>query len=223
MSTAPRARDAVRWTTRHDEQLVLVINAIFDEEPYVEGSCNKEWWRQDAAGMCSVMQHEVTIRRVKQHAKVIDVRGVRRHKIGLNTRCARNAEAWECNDVTAAKHAYDEAVAMENAVGQRMAGRMDALAQSTENVRTARQQLQMCVAGYSERVGQVTSSVANDKADMMAAKTRQEAPTAMRERAQETLRLAQTHPRGLALVGMREIKPQAHSILPVLRNYRDQT
>ena len=116
---------------------------------------------------------------------------------------------------------------MENAAGQRMAGRMDALAQSTEKlavtVQTARQQLQMCVSGYSERVGRVTSSVANDKADMMAAKTRQEAPTAMRERAQETLRLAQTHPRGLALVGMREIKPQAQSILPVLRNYRDQT
>ena len=56
---ALRTRDAVRWSSKHDEQLDIVMKAISDRDPYVEGSRNKNWWRQVAAGMSSAMKHEL--------------------------------------------------------------------------------------------------------------------------------------------------------------------
>ena len=48
-----RTRDAIQWSSKHNEQLDIVMKAISDRDPYVEGSRNKHWWRQVAAGMSS--------------------------------------------------------------------------------------------------------------------------------------------------------------------------
>jgi len=76
-----RSRDTIRCPHKHDEQLHLVMTAMSDRDPYVEGSRSKHWWRQVAAGMCSAMQHDC--RTAKRWARLLDARGVKRTSIGF--------------------------------------------------------------------------------------------------------------------------------------------
>ena len=62
------------------------MNAISDKDPYVEGSQNKHWWRQVEAGMCSAMQHTISIRTLKHRANLLDARGVQQTSIGFVNR-----------------------------------------------------------------------------------------------------------------------------------------
>ena len=72
-----------------------VMNAISDRDPYVEGSRNKHWWRQVEAGMCSAMQHKITIRTLKHRAKLLDARGVQRTSIEFFESSARGEAAYD--------------------------------------------------------------------------------------------------------------------------------
>ena len=55
-----RSREAIRWSSKHDDQLDIVMKAISERDPYVQGSRNKHWWRQIAANMSSAMKHPIT-------------------------------------------------------------------------------------------------------------------------------------------------------------------
>jgi len=91
--TVQRSRDTIQWTRKHDEQLHIVTNAISDRDPYVEGSRNKHWWRQVEAGMCSAMQHTISIRTLKHRAELLDARGVQQTSIGFFESSARGEAA----------------------------------------------------------------------------------------------------------------------------------
>ena len=120
-----RSRDTIRWTPKHDEQLHIVMNAISDRDPYVEGSRNKHWWRQVEAGMCSAMQHKITIRTLKHRAKLLDARGVQRTSIGFFESSARGEAAYD--GVKAAERVHDEAKAVENVANLRATQRLQIL------------------------------------------------------------------------------------------------
>ena len=126
MENVQRSCDTIRWTHKHDEQLHIVINAISERDPYVEGSRKKHWWRQVEAGMCSARQHTISIRTLKHRAKLLDARGVQLTSIGFFESSARG-EA-ECDGVKAAERAHDEAKAVENVATLWATGRLQILA-----------------------------------------------------------------------------------------------
>jgi len=121
-----RSRDTIRWSPKHDEQLHIVMNAICDRDPFVEGSRNKHWWRQVEAGMCSAMQQKITIRTLKHRAKMLDARGVQRTSIGFFESSARCEAAYD--GVKAAQRAHDEAKAAENVANLRATQQLQILA-----------------------------------------------------------------------------------------------
>ena len=102
---------------KNDKQIHIVMNAICDRDPFVEGSRNKHWWRQVEAGMCSAMQQKITIRTLKHRAKMLDARGVQRTSIGFFESSARGEAAYD--GIKAAQRAHDEAKAAENVANLR--------------------------------------------------------------------------------------------------------
>ena len=117
-----RSRKAIRWSSKHDDQLDIVMKAISERDPYVEGSCNKHWCRKVATHMSSAMKHEITIRTLKRRAKMLDGRGAHRTSIGFFD---SDAVATTAHDgVKAAERAYDEARAGETAAYHRVSGRL---------------------------------------------------------------------------------------------------
>jgi len=116
------------WTHKHSEQLHIVMNDISDRDPYVEGSRNKHWWHQVEAGVCSAMQHTISIRTLKHRAKLLDVRGVQQMLMGFFESSARGEAAYD--SVKAAERAHDdsEAKAVENVANLRTTGQLQTLA-----------------------------------------------------------------------------------------------
>jgi len=129
-----RSRATIRWTPKHDEQLHIVMNAIYDRDPYVEGSRNKHLWHQVEAGMCSAMQHTITIRKLKHRAKLLNARGVQRTSIGFFESSARGESAYD--GVKAAERAHDEAKAVENVASLRATQRLQILATCIDKLDT---------------------------------------------------------------------------------------
>jgi len=121
-----QSRDSIQWTHKHDKQLHIVMNAISDRDPYVEGSRNEHWWRQVEAGMCSAMQNTISIRNLKHRAKLLDARGVQQTSIGFFESSARGKAAYD--SVKAAERAHDKAKAIENVVDLWVTGWLQILA-----------------------------------------------------------------------------------------------
>jgi len=195
-----RSRDTIPWTPKYDEQLHIVMNAISDRDPFVEGSRNKHWWRQVEADMCSVMQHKITIRTLKHLAKILDARGVQRTSIGVFESSARGEAAYD--GVKAAQRAHDEAKAVENVANLRVTQRLQILATCIDKLdstmRRERQQykqlIRSCLDNYIKQL-EITRDTAGMDERVAASTAVDEHTAAMAARAstQEAIRAAQEH------------------------------
>ena len=195
-----RSRDTIQWTHKHDEKLHIVMNAISDRAPYVEGSRNKHWWRQVEAGMCSAMQHTITIRTLKHRAKLLDARGVQRTSVGFFESSARGEAAYD--GVKAAERAHDEAKAVENVTNLRVTQRLQILATCIDKldstmrreIQQYRQLIRSCRDNYIQRLKNTRDTEAMD--ERVAATTAVDEHTAAmaaRASTQEALRAAREH------------------------------
>jgi len=187
-----RSREAIQWSSKHDEQLDIVMKAISERDPYVEGSRNKHWWRQVAASMSSAMKHEITIRTLKRRVKMLDGRGVQRTSIGF---FESQAVATTAHDgVKAAERAYDEARAGETAAYQRVSGRLLAFQTRIEKmdsaIRVEQKQFELQIARNTDRIKKIRASATSEQAAVVAGMEDHITAMALRDSTRDELNVA---------------------------------
>jgi len=187
-----RSREAIQWSSKHDEQLDIVMKAISERDLYVEGSRNKHWWRQVATSMSSAMKHEITIRTLKRCAKMLDGRGVQRTLIGF---FESQAEATYAHDgVKAAERAYDEARAGETATYQRVSGRLLAWQTRIEKMDSAIQieqkQFELQIARNTDRIKKIWASATSEQAAVVVGMEDHITAMALRDSTRDELNVA---------------------------------
>jgi len=129
----------------------------------------KHWWRQVEAGMCSAMQHTISIRTLKHRAKLLDPRGVHWTSIGVFESSARDQAAYD--GVRATERAHNTAKAIENVADLLATGRLQKLATCIDKLdntlRIERQQYEQSMRhvrdNYLKRIKNILVAGATDE------------------------------------------------------------
>jgi len=161
-----RTRDAIQCSSKHDEQLDIVMKAI----PYVEGLRNT----------------------LKRHAKLLDGRGVQRTSIGFFELIAVGTTAHD--GVKAAQRAYNETRAGENAAYQQVSGRLLALQTRIEKrdsaIRIQQKQFELQITTYRDHIKKIRESAMNEQAAVVAVMEDHNATMAMCDSTRDALNVA---------------------------------